>query len=104
MLCCAVLVASRNFFPYERACISDSSMHSAVVLVCAGFAASFPLQPAKPQQQQQATERWMPPKREPRQKAPTPVKGQKQVVLWNPNHKFLHIRDGEGRPACLNCC
>lgn len=52
-----------------------------------------PLQAATPQQQ--TTERWMPPKRERRQKAPTPVKGQKQVVLWNPNHKFLHIRDGE---------
>jgi hypothetical protein len=47
----------------------------------------------KPKQEQQ--ERWMPPKREPRVKAPTPVKGQKQVVLWNPNHKFIHIRNGQ---------
>lgn len=37
----------------------------------------------------------MPPPRERRQKMPTPVKGQKQVVLWNPNHKFIHIRNGE---------
>lgn len=37
----------------------------------------------------------MPPARERRPKAPTPIKGQKQVVLWNPNHKFIHIRDGK---------
>lgn len=47
----------------------------------------------KPKQDQQ--EKWMPPRREQRVKAPTPIKGQKQVVLWNPNHKFIHIRNGE---------
>jgi hypothetical protein len=37
----------------------------------------------------------MPPPREKRVKGPAPVKGQKQVVQWNPDHKFIHIKNGE---------
>lgn len=37
----------------------------------------------------------MPPTREKRQKGVASVKGQKQQVQWNPNHKFLHLKDGE---------
>jgi hypothetical protein len=50
---------------------------------------------AVPKPKQDGQERWMPPKCEKRVKGPAPVKGQKQVVQWNPNHKFLHIRNGE---------
>lgn len=31
-------------------------------------------------------------------KGPTPIKGAKQVVAWNPDHKFIHISAKDGKP------
>lgn len=50
------------------------------------------------QQQQQQSSRWEPPKRERRAKGPAPISGAKQVVAWNPNHKFIHISSQSGEP------
>lgn len=63
--------------------------------LCLSLFACDPGQPAPQQQQQQQGEKWQLPKREKREKGPAPVRGEVQQVRWNPEHKFLHLRNGE---------